>query len=147
MPVVGFNLEKASVQRNKQLQKGMQSKQNIIVSSITPEEIQLGEKSTRQGLKFSFEYEVLYEPGIGKVEINGSILYTDDEKKIKEIQKEWDKNKKMSPELTAKVLNTAIMKCTIKALSLSQEVNLPPHLPLPTIMPSPAAGREQDYIG
>lgn len=147
MPIVGFNLEKISVERKKPLQKGMKATHNITIASIKPEDITLGESSKKQGLRFSFEYEVDYQPGVGRVDIMGHILYLDDDKSIKNILKQWDKEKKMTPELTTKIINTAIIKCTIKAFNLSQDVNLPPHLPLPTVSARPIAGKEQDYIG
>jgi len=147
MPVVGFNLEKAAVEKKKPLQKGMQARHNITIVSVKPEDIVIGENSKKPGLRFSFEYEVDYQPEIGRIDIAGHILYLDDEKTIKNIMKQWDKEKKMTPELTSKILNTAIIKCTIKALNLSQDVNLPPHLPIPTISPAPITSKEQDYIG
>ncbi len=146
MPIVGFNLDKTLAERTGKLTKGMQARQNITITSVDKEDIRLGAKSTKPGLKFGFEYVVEYLPDIGKVLVAGTILYLEDEKKIKQTLDDWKKNKNVSQELTTKILNTAIVKSTIKALHLSQEINLPPHMPIPTVTPQ-TPGKEQDYIG
>lgn len=146
MPVVGFNLEKTLAERTGKLKKGMQARHNITITAIDKEPIHLGQKTTKPGLKFSFEYLVEYLPKIGKVLVAGSILFLDDEKKINQTLADWKKNKTITPELTAQILNTAIVKSTIKALNLSQEINLPPHMPIPTITPQ-TKSKAEDYIG
>ena len=144
MPVVGFNLEKTLAERTGKLTKGMQARHNMTITAVESEDIRIGEKTTKPGLKFTFEYIVEYLPKIGKVLVSGNVLFLDDEKKIKSTLTDWKKNKNISQELTAQVLNTAIVKSTIKALNLSQEINLPPHMPIPTITPKTKA---EDYIG
>tara|TARA_Y100000310_G_C20626064_1_gene785953 strand:+ start:899 stop:1342 length:444 start_codon:yes stop_codon:yes gene_type:complete len=147
MPIVGFNFDKTSAQKSAQVKKGMRVAHNMTINSIDKESINLGKDVTKPGLKFSFEYEVKYEPKIGEVIILGHLLYLDEEKKIKEILADWAKNKKIEPTLTAQLINTAIVKSTIKALSLSQDINLPPHLPIPTINPQKADDKAKEYIG
>jgi len=144
MPIVGFHLEKTIAERSKKLQKGMKATHNITITSVQNEDIEMGKTSKKPGLKFTFEYNVDYQPKIGRVLIEGSVLYLDDEKIVKKIMGEWKKNKNLNQEVTAQILNTAIVRCTIKALNMAQEVNLPPHMPIPTITPR---GKEQDYIG
>lgn len=149
MPIVGFNFDKTLAERKAPVKKGMRAAHNITIEDVKEEPLNLGENTKKPGLKFSFEYKVDYQPDIGEILIKGHILYLEDEKKIKEIVTNWKKNKKMGPELTASLINTAIMKSAIKALSLSQDVNLPPHLPIPTIArTSPKTqGKAEDYIG
>lgn len=144
MPIVGFHLEKTLAERTKKLQKGMKATHNITITSVQNEDIEFGKASKKPGLKFTFEYNVDYQPKIGQVLIEGSVLYLDDEKIVKGILDSWKKDKSINQEITAQILNTAIVRCTVKALNMAQEVNLPPHMPIPTITPR---GREQDYIG
>lgn len=144
MPIVGFHLEKTLAERTKKLQKGMKATHNITITSVQNEDIEFGKSNKKPGLKFTFEYTVDYQPKIGKILIEGSVLYLEDEKIIKGILDGWKKNKNINQEVAAQVLNTAIVRCTIKALNLAQEVSLPPHMPIPTVTPK---GREQDYIG
>ena len=144
MPIVGFHLEKTLAERTKKLQKGMRATHNITITSVQAEDIDFGKSSKKPGLRFTFEYSVDYEPKIGRISIEGSVLYLEDEKIIKGILEDWKKNKNVSQQVTAQVLNTAIVRCTVKALNMAQEVSLPPHMPIPTITPK---GKEQDYIG
>ena len=144
MPIVGFHLEKTLAERTKKLQKGMKATHNITITSVQNEDIEMGKATKKPGLKFTFEYNVDYQPKIGQILIEGSVLYLDDEKTVKNIIDGWKKNKNINQEITAQILNTAIVRCTIKALNMAQEVNLPPHMPIPTLTPK---GREQDYIG
>ena len=143
MPIVGFNFEKISGQKLNPLKKGMKATHNITINSVKEEKIPIA-KSEKTGLKFDFEFSVKYEPKIGDINILGTILYLDEEKEIKSILSEWNKNKKIKPEVAAQIINTAIVKSAIKALALSQDINLPPHLPIPIISPP---RQEDNYIG
>jgi hypothetical protein len=131
MPIVGFNFNKIIAEKNNKIIGKVDIKNNLSIKSIEQEKIAL-EKS-EEILKFNFEYVISYEPSIGKIAINGNVLYMAESKKIKEILNEWKKEKKLSKELAPKILNTILAKCNIKALTLSQEVSLPPHLKMPFV--------------
>ena len=146
MPIVGFNIDKTSAEKINPVKKGIKAVHNIDVKSIEEEKIKISDARESTGLKFNFEFTVDYQPNVGKLLIAGHLLYLEEEKQIKEILKNWSDDKKLSPELTAKLLNTAIVKCTIKALSMSQEVNLPPHLNMPLINPVDNP-KVNEYIG
>jgi hypothetical protein len=64
---------------------------------------------------------------------------------MKDILQEWKKDKKISAEIMQALFNTILAKANIKALSLAQEVNLPPHLSLPKLEPS--KNKYNEYIG
>jgi hypothetical protein len=147
MPIVGFNFDKTVAERKAKAQKGMQASHNIVIKSIDKEDVLLGNESTKQGLKFNFEYIVKYEPKIGEILILGHILFLESDAKIKEILDKWKKNKTIDPKITTQLINTAIVKSAIKALSLSQDINLPPHLPIPTIQTKKVDSKAKEYIG
>ena len=85
------------------------------------------------GLRFNFDFDIDYTPNIGNINLKGHIFFMDDPKALKDIFKQYKKDKKISPELTAQIINTILLKSTTKALNLAQEVNLPPHMRLPQI--------------
>lgn len=145
MPIVGFNFDKISVERTGKIQPGIKVRNSMEVKDITTEEISLGKDKKQDALKFSFEYGVFYDPEVGSAVLQGHLLYTDTSSKIKEILTAWKKNKKVEPALKAQLLNTALVRCSIKALNLSQEVNLPPHLRMPTL--NPYVNKSREYIG
>ena len=82
----------------------------------------------------SFEFNVAYEPKIADIDISGNVLYMTEE--AKSIISEWKKTKKLSNEkMTYDVVNTILTKCDVKSLQLSEEMNLPPAIKLPRVVP------------
>jgi len=79
-----------------------------------------------------FSYLVDYNPEFAVVDLRGSILLSMDEKSAKEVLKEW-KKKKMPEGFRTTIFNIILRKATIKSLELEDELNLPLHMPLPTI--------------
>lgn len=132
MPIVGFTFEKVHVEKKNLIKGKVQIKNNVAITDLKEEELPTG-KTKAEGLRFNFKYCVDYEPNIGNICLEGFIYFLDDPKIIKDIFKQWKKDKKISPEIMAQIINTILLKSTVKALSLSQEVNLPPHFPLPQI--------------
>ena len=84
-------------------------------------------------MQFTFEFLLHYEPDMGDIKIEGHLLYLEDPKKLKEMVKDWKKNKKISPEIMQSLFNTILAKANIKALQLSQDVNLPSHIQMPRL--------------
>ena len=96
-------------------------------------------------LRFVFEFASKYEPNVGSVLIEGDLLYMEDSKKAKEIINSWKKDKKIDKELMTGLLNTILTRCNVQALIMSQQVNLPPPIPLPKVQIS--ASQDKNYIG
>ena len=133
MTIVGFNLEKISVEKKAPV-KGVNIdvKNNVTIKEISPKELSYGDEK-KDGLKFAFEFAAVYSPDIGNITINGNVLYLASNKKSKEILKTWEKDKKLTKEIAPEILNTILMRCSIKTLNLAQEVNLPPNISLPSL--------------
>ena len=144
MPIVGFNFERVSGEKKNIISKEVKIRNNASITGILEERLPI-EGSKGEVLKFNFEYTTSYEPEIGEIELKGHVLYLDDTKKIKEILKSWKKDKKIPQELMQQLLNTIIRRSSIKALTLSEELNLPPQIPLPKLKPIKPENNE--YIG
>lgn len=142
MPIVGFNFDHINVEKLSQITGKINIKNDIGIKNLEQEKLPIGK--SEESLKFHFEYSLDYQPKIGNITLKGHILYLDEPKKIKEIMTGWKKNKKIPPDITEQILNTVLFKCNIKALALSQEVNLPPHIQMPRLRPGK---RPEDYIG
>ena len=146
MPIVGFNFSKVYVEKKitKVEEKlKIQIRNDVLITNVEEEKLPTG-KSKADGLKFDFKFSLRYEPGVGEVELLGFVYYLDEVEVIKTIYKNWKKDKKIPQEITENIVNTVLLKGSVKALSLAQEVNLPPHLALPVV--SPKASPET-YIG
>jgi len=131
MPIVGFNFDKILVERKNKITGKINIKQNLGIVGIEQEKLLLGNQDKEQVLKFNFNFDVNYE-NIGQITVLGHVLFLDESKKIKTILEDW-KKKKIDQNLTEQILNVVLFRCTVKALTLAQEVNLPPPIRLPSI--------------
>lgn len=146
MPIVGFNFSKISAEKKNQIKKETQIKINskLAITDLKKEELPTG-KTKSEGLKLDFEFSLDYQPDIALIQITGFIYYLDDPNVIKDVVKGWSKNKSIPIEIKQQVLNTIILKSTIRALSLEQEINVPPHMPFPSVQQKKP--KEDEYIG
>ena len=145
MPIVGFNFDKIVIEKlpnKKQDLSNVNIKNNFGIKDVEEDKIPFGNQDDI--LKFMFEYTVEYEPKVGSMVFRGTILYLEESKKLKEAFKAWKKDKKLPGPLMSLLLNTIITRCNIKALTFSQDVNLPPNLPLPQVG---QGQKPEDYIG
>lgn len=150
MPIVGFNFNNIQAQKTKNLDSLKKDEQVKIdsklgIKEVKEEKLPTGKTKT-DGLKFDFELSLDYQPGVAKIVIGGFIYYMDDSNIIKEILETWKKKKDVPINIKTDVLNTVLLKATIKAFQLEQEINIPPHMPFPAIKPASEKGKGE-YIG
>lgn len=134
MVVVGFNFTKINVERKSNVKGKIKISNNVTMKDVSQQELSLG-KAKENGLKFTFEFTSKYDPDIGEISLTGEVISIEEEKKAKEILKEWKKSKKVPQDIMTNILNHVLTKCNIKALILSQDMNLPPPIPLPSVQP------------
>ena len=131
MSIVGFNFEKIMIEKKNKVNSNLKIKSNLSITSVDQEKLNV--TSSGDVLKFNFEYTADYEPNVGKILLLGNLLYMEDKDKVKIILDDWKKDKKLPKQLMEQIFNTILAKSNIKALSLTQEVNLPPHIKLPIL--------------
>jgi len=144
MPVIGFGFNKIAVEKKSAPAGKVGISNNISIKNVEEKELNVG-KNKQVGLKISFEFASKYDPKIGEIALQGDLLFLEDSKKVKEIVKEFKKNKKLPKEIMTPVMNTLLAKCHIQALMESQAVNLPSPIPLPRVKVDGA--QEKRYIG
>ena len=145
MAIVGFNFAKINVER-KEVQRGkINISNNVAIKDVESTDISLG-KEKQNALKFTFEFTSKFEPKIGSILLGGDLIYLGDVKKAKEVLDGWKNDKSIPKDVMTSILNTVLTKCNIQALILSQDVNLPPPVPLPRVQTS-AEAPENKYIG
>ncbi len=131
MTIVKINLHKVNANRNLE-SKGGQVRINNNVAIKNVEEMTFSLEG-KKGLKFNFAFNCNYEPDLGKIEVEGQVLFVDEVKKIQEILKSWNKDKRVPMDVMEQVVNAALHKGNIQAIKISEEVNLPSPLPLPKV--------------
>ncbi|MEK6934463.1 MAG: hypothetical protein AABW46_01155 [Nanoarchaeota archaeon] len=147
MPIVGFNFTKLNAEKKNLITKDTKININskLGIKEVHEEKLPTG-KTKADGLRFDFEFILEYQPKIANITIEGNIYYTDDPKTMQDIIKTWKDKKDIPVKIKQLVLNTVVLKASIKALSLEQEINIPPHMPFPIVRPAnEVKGRE--YIG
>lgn len=142
MAIIGFNFDNLLAERTNKPEGNINIKQKIGIKEITSEKLPLNKNE--DVLKFTFEFLVDYEPSIAKIHIKGHVLSLEDPKLSKDVMEKWKKSKKIDQEMMQDVFNVIVSKCTIKALSMSQDINVPPLIPLPRVQPDK---KPQEYIG
>ncbi len=130
MPVIGYNVKTIEAERKKYPEgKFDVNTSQKIVSVETKDMDVLGKKP----LSIEFEFQTSYDPAIGSVKLTGEVLYADD--KERSILDEWKKNKALPQAVDMEVKNFLFRKCLSLGLSLSEEMQLPPPILFPAIVP------------
>ena len=132
MPIVGFNFTKISAQRLNPPEGNIKINNNVSIKEVTKTELNMGPEK-QAGLKFTFGFITKYEPKIAEIDLEGELYFSDSNEKIKSVLEKWKKNKKVDDAFIGEVLNTILNKCNVQALIISQDINVPPPIPLPKL--------------
>lgn len=139
MKIIGFNLSKILAEKKEKGPERLQINQNIDIKDIIKDKIQISENEI---LIIKFAFTINYSEDFAKVEFEGSVIVSPEKNELKEFLKSW-KDKKIPEELRMPLFNFIMSKCNIKALNLEDDLNLPPHIPLPRITPQNQQQKQQ----
>ena len=135
MKILGFNFTKINAEKNLALNPSVI---NTNIEFLDFEKDSAEMLKDQNIVKVSFKFDISYlesqdkkENLAGKLSFEGVILLSA-EKKDPDLVKEW-KKKEVNEEIKVKLLNIIIKKCSAKALTLEEELDMPPHIPLPRI--------------
>ena len=146
MRIIGFNFDKISIERKKEIKGKLEIKTNLNILDITKENVELVKEDI---LKFKFSFDIIYEPGFVNLTFNGSVMVIIPPDKIKEIIKQW-KKKKILEYVRMPLFNFILTKCNLRALNLEEEFNLPLHVPMPKLQSAeavqPVSENRADYV-
>ena len=131
MKVIGFNFTKMSAERMKASAENIKINTTLDFPEIKEAKSQFL-KTKEELIEAKFEYKVNYDPDLAKVAIHGTILLSVDTKTAEEVLKTW-KKKALPEDFRISLFNVVMKKAALKALSLCDELNLPVHIPMPTM--------------
>lgn len=131
MKVIGLNFKKISVEKLSDKVESLKLETKIDLSEISPIKADLF-KTKDEFLGVKFSYVINYNPNYAKLEFKGDLLVSLDQKQSREVLKQW-KEKKVEENFKIFVFNAILRKANLKAMELEDEMNLPLHVPLPTI--------------
>lgn len=132
MPIVGFTFTTIRAEKRADIREKVNISNNITITHAEESQLPFGQQK-QDGLKISFQFISSYEPNIGAIELNGNLLYIGDAKQLKDVVKNWNKDKKLPTDIMKHVLHAVMNKCNIQALVMSRDVGLPPPVPLPQV--------------
>lgn len=131
MRLIGFNFTKINAEKFSENPQGIKINTGIDISDIREVKSTFF-KTKEEMIAVSFEYSISYEPKFAKLSFSGNVLFGVDSKKAKEVFKMW-KEEKVPEDFRLGVFNVILKKSSLRALQLGEEMNLPPHFPLPSI--------------
>ena len=99
----------------------------------------------------NFEYKTEYTSEtsvkpIAELIITGEILFLD-VNRHDSIIKGWKKDKKLPDDVNLEIVNSVLRKCVVRALTLSEELQLPPPIALPYASKKDSEENSSKYIG
>jgi len=135
MQVIGFTFSKIAASRLSKPQKAS-ANTNIDFISVENEKIEVIKEETVK-IKFKFSVDYNAEEKDKKDEepqiiIEGEIVISVTKKEGEEIAAAWKKTE-LPSSFKLPLFNLILKKCSIKALSLEEELGLPTHFPLPQV--------------
>jgi galactokinase/mevalonate kinase-like predicted kinase len=133
MSVIGFSFSKFDCERKTAKVAGsIEIKHNISVKEVEKTTLNVG-GSKNDVLKVIFSFDVLYGSGLGKISVQGDVVYADTKEIIEECAKQWASDKKLNTAVSEVVFKFIYGKATVKVLELADSLNLPSPIPLPKI--------------
>jgi len=130
MNVIGFNFTRISANKENKKDKLEKINSNLEFTNIAKESIDMLKEA--HVAKIDFKYNIDYQPTLAAIDMEGVILIKSEEKEVDKLIKTWKKNK-MEDEVKIPLFNLILKKCSIKALQLEEELNLPQHIQLPKL--------------
>jgi hypothetical protein len=144
MGVISFHFDKFNIEKKKELEAPIKVEIGMRVIDVKEEDISLGSGKSEKVLRFFYEYKAEYQPNQAQIIICGNLVYFEPEEDLKKVSEEWTKTKRMNTDITRSIMNNVLMRCQIKALSLGQDIGLPPQIKLPLVTKKAA---KADYTG
>lgn len=142
MTIVGFNFSKLFAQQKKAAKGNLKIGTNVKIESVVKTNLAIGKD--RATVKLSFTYNVVYDPDIGNLELQGDVLFMQEAKVIEELLTEWEKKKSLPKKFSSAIVTQIMQKCTIQALIMTKDIGLPPPIPLPKVRSSPVTVKADD---
>ena len=142
MPVIGCAIKSIAAERKNPISDRLDI--NSIPKIISVEEREIDLAGKQSSVIIGFEFESDYKPDVGNIKIVGEMIYAT--KDGKDIMKDWKKNKRLPENVDMEVKNFLFRKCLILGINLSDELQLPPPIVFPLVMPKKDVDTTK-YIG
>jgi hypothetical protein len=133
MGIIGFNFSKFDCERtSEEVKGGIEIKHNISITSVEKTALNIG-TNKNDVLKIKFLFNISYGEKLGKINVEGEVVYSDTKEIVEETKKQWDKDHKLNDTVSQSVFRFIYNKAAVKVLDFADSLNLPSPIPLPKI--------------
>lgn len=130
---MGFNFTKINIEKFLDKVENLKVTTNINIEDL--KEIKVAPFKIKEDIiVVKFAYSIYYEPKFAKIEMEGNVVLGIEPKLTREVLKQW-KDKKTPEEFRIVLFNAILRKTNLKAIQLEDEMNLPLHMPMPSLKP------------
>lgn len=130
MPVLGIRMNKLEASRNPTVvpegpiriapsQRILDIKENQINSVSGKAKI----------IEIDFEFNVIYDPPVGDIRLNGTVIYQATEDIRKKIIKTWKDKKRIAPEVEKEIIANLTSRAFLIAMNCAREIGVPSPMP------------------
>ena len=131
MKILGFNFTKLNAEKTSNKTDGVKINNNIDITDI--KKVSSDFLNTKDKiLGINFVDTISYDPDFAKITLGGNLLVAVDENVFEKVLKEWEQ-KNMPEDFRLRIFNIILKKSSLKALQLEDELNIPLHIPMPSL--------------
>ena len=132
MKIIGFNFTKIHIEKKSDNLKDLKL-ESPTVDILEVKQLKSSLFEVKEDVfEIKFSYNIKYSPDVATISLAGTLLAMVDPKTAKDLVKQW-KDKKLPDEHKILVFNVILKKSNLKAMELEDELNLPLHIPLPSV--------------
>jgi hypothetical protein len=133
MALLGFHFNRIIAEKTGAASGKIKVNNNIVITKVQEAKLNMGD-TKQSAVEFTFQFMAKYMPDMGSITLDGAVVYTAPQEKVKEILTKWGKEKKLTPDVLEDVYNHVLAKCNVEALVLGRDMQLPPHIQLPKVV-------------
>lgn len=131
MVTIGFNFTKMLVERKPATGSKITVANNISITNVGQQKLAVA--GSNNVLAVSFKFELKYNPEIGNILLEGTVLELVDEQHLKDNLASWKDKKMLKKDMVGHIMQVILTRCQIQGIILAKELNLPSPIPLPKI--------------
>jgi hypothetical protein len=144
VPVIGINIKNVSAKKDDEVIGSVKVNSNTNIKYVKEQDLPaLKQKGLCIGFEFKTDYVGEKNKSMAEIVISGDAFFIDEQ--IEKFIKEWKKEKKLPEEVNLQVINSVLRRGIVRAISLSEELQLPPPIALP--FAKKQEDKDSKYIG